>query len=413
MPVTITNNPSNQNTGASGTVLQGQGIGTADAHSTATYPSTATGTGTILRADGTNWSATTNTYPNTATAGDILYASASNVIGNLAAVATGQVLASAGTSTAPAYTATPTLTSITLDTALTLANGGTGATTLTQNGVLYGNGTSAIKATTQLNAGQTLIAPTSTSAPTPTFSTNQYMSYVPAFNSIPNMSLSTGGAAINSATAINIMSCVPYGVTFEVYNGSGSNWTHIAPTLSTTASFGWNINNIPAANSRTMEITEGNSINTKNSFTIGTSPAFFVKASFAISVLADIAELSLGFRIVQTYQTTYLTGYTDYACISINTGTGSGAVVLQTQKTSGGETLTNTTNTVTAATLFTFEVDISGSGVVTYKLNGSAPTTVASYTFTSGLQVIPWITYSTASGANAETDWASYQCGLQ
>ena len=53
MPVTITNNPSNQNTGASGTVLQGQGIGTADAHSTATYPSTATGTGTILRADGT------------------------------------------------------------------------------------------------------------------------------------------------------------------------------------------------------------------------------------------------------------------------------------------------------------------------------------------------------------------------
>ena len=52
--------------------------------STATYPNTATGTGTILRADGTNWSATTSTYPNTNAKGDLLYGSASNVISDLA-----------------------------------------------------------------------------------------------------------------------------------------------------------------------------------------------------------------------------------------------------------------------------------------------------------------------------------------
>jgi len=61
-----TNNSKNQTTGASGKVMQGQGVGTASSFSTATYPSTATGTGKILRADGTNWSATTATYPNTA-----------------------------------------------------------------------------------------------------------------------------------------------------------------------------------------------------------------------------------------------------------------------------------------------------------------------------------------------------------
>jgi len=49
-----TNNAINIPTAATGKVLQGAGVGTAPAFSTATYPSTATGTGKILRADGTN-----------------------------------------------------------------------------------------------------------------------------------------------------------------------------------------------------------------------------------------------------------------------------------------------------------------------------------------------------------------------
>jgi hypothetical protein len=74
----------NEPTAASGKVLQGQGIGVASNFSTATYPATATGTGTILRADGTNNVATTATYPNTVSSGDIITATASNVVGSLA-----------------------------------------------------------------------------------------------------------------------------------------------------------------------------------------------------------------------------------------------------------------------------------------------------------------------------------------
>lgn len=48
--------------------------------STATFPSVATGTGTILRADGTNWVATTNTFPDTAAQGTILNAGTANVL---------------------------------------------------------------------------------------------------------------------------------------------------------------------------------------------------------------------------------------------------------------------------------------------------------------------------------------------
>lgn len=68
--------------GVTGKILQSNAAA-APSFSTATYPSTATGTGTILRADGTNWSATTATYPNTTTVSQILYSSSTNVIGGI------------------------------------------------------------------------------------------------------------------------------------------------------------------------------------------------------------------------------------------------------------------------------------------------------------------------------------------
>jgi|SRR6185295_13213997 len=75
----VTNNACDEPTAASGKILQGQGVGTASNFSTATYPSTATGTGKILRADGTNWVASTATYPDTAgTSGNILTSDGTN-----------------------------------------------------------------------------------------------------------------------------------------------------------------------------------------------------------------------------------------------------------------------------------------------------------------------------------------------
>jgi hypothetical protein len=75
----VTSNACDEPTGALGKIMQAQGAGTANNFSTATYPSTATGTGKILRADGTNWVATTATFPNTAgTSGNILTSDGTN-----------------------------------------------------------------------------------------------------------------------------------------------------------------------------------------------------------------------------------------------------------------------------------------------------------------------------------------------
>jgi hypothetical protein len=78
-----TNLIANVGPGSSGQVLQSGGNAANPAYSTATFPATATGTGTILRADGTNWSATTATYPNSTTSQQLLFSSANNVIGEL------------------------------------------------------------------------------------------------------------------------------------------------------------------------------------------------------------------------------------------------------------------------------------------------------------------------------------------
>ena len=75
----VTNCNCDEPTATSGKILQGQGIGTASNYSTATYPSTATGTGKILRADGTNWTPTTATYPDASgSSGNVLTSDGTN-----------------------------------------------------------------------------------------------------------------------------------------------------------------------------------------------------------------------------------------------------------------------------------------------------------------------------------------------
>ncbi|HAM39929.1 MAG TPA: hypothetical protein DCP69_00960, partial [Candidatus Omnitrophica bacterium] len=67
----------------------------------------------------------------------------------LANVAVGQVVVSTGVATAPAYSASPSLTSLTLSTALGVASGGTGVATFTSNGVVYGNAAGVLQVTAQ------------------------------------------------------------------------------------------------------------------------------------------------------------------------------------------------------------------------------------------------------------------------
>lgn len=91
--------------GSAGQVFQSAGNAAPPAYSTATYPLVGTSTGSLLRADGTNWSATTSTYPATNAVNTLLYASSANVMAALATADSGVLNTSA--SGVPSITAYP------------------------------------------------------------------------------------------------------------------------------------------------------------------------------------------------------------------------------------------------------------------------------------------------------------------
>lgn len=81
---------------ASGQFLSATTAGVAS-WTTASFPATATTTGTILRADGTNWVASTATYPNTTTAGTFLVSASVNAVTATATPTLGVAGTTAGT----------------------------------------------------------------------------------------------------------------------------------------------------------------------------------------------------------------------------------------------------------------------------------------------------------------------------
>lgn len=222
----------------------------------------------------------------------------------------------------------------------------------------------------------------------------------------------SGATAVPAVTINTFNQWMVNGCYFEQYNTTTS--TAAMPTMGTIANNGLNIDTITGASGKSIEITEGNSVAGKNAFVAGTSPAFFVRATFNINTLANVTELYVGFRKQQTYQATLPTGYTDYATIGVHGA--AGLLQLQTQLASGGNVVTSTTNSVTAATNFTVQVNVSSAGVVTYLRdvvgNGPliAPTATAAYTF-GAVTVVPYIIYTTVT-SHTEVDLVNYTCGL-
>jgi len=231
-------------TATAGQVLQSAGNAANPAFSTATFPTTATGTGTLLRADGTNWVATTSTYPNTNAINTLLYASSANVMsalatGNngvlvtsntgvpsiLAGGTTGQIL-QANTASAPSFS-TATYPSVATGTGTLLRADGTNwvATTTTYpntnaiSTLLYASSANVMSALTTANNG--LLVTSSTGVP----------SILAGPGTTGNILQSNAAAAPSFSTATFPSTATSTGT---ILRANGTNWVATTATYPTT-----------------------------------------------------------------------------------------------------------------------------------------------------------------------------------
>jgi hypothetical protein len=202
----VTNNSCDIPTGASGTVLQGQGIGSGFAFSTATYPAIATGTGTLLRADGTNWVATTSTYPNTNAVSTLLYASSSNVMGALATANNGLLVTS--------NTGVPSI----------LAGPGTTGNILQSNAAAAPSFSTATYPATATGTGTILRADgtnwAATTATYPATTTSQQILYSTAANVVGQ--LTTANSAIAATNSSGTLAMRAFSVVIQTFTSTGT-----------------------------------------------------------------------------------------------------------------------------------------------------------------------------------------------
>lgn len=88
--------------------------------------------------------------------GDLLYASGATTLSKLADVADGSVLVSGGVGVAPAWSASPSLTGLTLSSALVAASGGTGLSSYAIGDILYASGASTLSKLADVAIGSVL-----------------------------------------------------------------------------------------------------------------------------------------------------------------------------------------------------------------------------------------------------------------
>lgn len=167
---------------------------------------------------------------------------------------------------------------------------------------------------------------------------------------------------------------------------------------------GWQIPNDNADNDG-IEMSLGilSDENAKYAFKIGTDPAFKMLVKFGIPDVSDYDVCFVGFRKAGAYVDAINTpaameaAYDDKAGFDVEAG----AIHILTSL-NGSDTDTDTTDTWVDDAVKTLGVFVSAAGVVTYTINGSAPTTSAAFTFDSGDIVVPCLVF-TKGAAVADT----------
>lgn len=224
-------------------------------------------------------------------------------------------------------------------------------------------------------------------------------------------SLTTGAAPTGATGDLNLLSFQNGMIMEEFVLGAGQ--TIIAPRMDAAGL-------IVSGDLTTTEGYEYNfgatRANSPHSFTIGTSPAFFLEWTFEIDDVSSMEPCYIGFRRTQANQAVGLiANYTDFVAYGPNDGISPGDCAISTQLNTGGLVNTDTNDAWADTATHTLRINVSAAGVVTFLFDGAPPTVTQAFTFDNGDVVHPFWRheYNATVGAGDNVRWISMQVGLQ
>lgn len=222
------------------------------------------------------------------------------------------------------------------------------------------------------------------------------------FDSTPLCVKKVGAGAATGTTGDENL-CMMQGATFE-YHVLGTQ-TIIAPSLGT---YGLDIVQDETENDG-VEYCLGINANNRGVFTVGTSGAFFARMKFYIDDVSGTDDCAFGLRKVEAYQAN-IDDYDEMAAMNVI----SGDIKIETILNGGATTTTDTTDNWADGAIHELAVYVSSAGVVTYKIDGRAPTTTAAFTFDDGEVVVPFFYLLAAADPEvAAVELIEFECGLQ
>lgn len=183
----------------------------------------------------------------------------------------------------------------------------------------------------------------------------------------------------------------------------GAGQTLVAPSISANGLLA----SLDLTNDEGVEYTQGITARSRMAFTIGTSPAFYLKVGLLVADVSGSDICAVGFRKSAAYAAAFA-DYTDKATLN-KIG---GDIYTSTALNNAADVDTDTTINWADAAAKVLEVYVSDAGVVTYKVDG-VTATGAAFTFDDGDVVVPFFHLlhdATVPGAVTIQSW---ECGLQ
>jgi hypothetical protein len=221
------------------------------------------------------------------------------------------------------------------------------------------------------------------------------------FPQSPVYSSKTGGAATGTAGDENILMTTDTAFEYHILGTQ----TIVAPVITAA---GLNLGSMDAAADDGLELNHGILTSQIPSFTVGTDAAFFFRTRFSIDDVSGTDDCAIGFRKVEANQAN-IDDYADMAVLNVISGD------IKIETAVGGASATTTDTTDNWANLATHElqVNVSAAGVVTYLIDGVAPTITAAFTFTDALNVMPFFYFLQDTDIAAVVPIMVWECGYQ